>query len=395
MISTRERLRDLALIFFLLVVILMTAMRYIFKFGAPSSSPGYQETPFIFWMIKYALVAGVFGTILIGLNKFRLWEWGGFAVLAISAALGAYQSDSRLVQIAALYVIIYGLLFVLARSSGFLARIEQVKNMTKALWVLTVAGVVFLLMQIGLYFTMGILPSHSHPNSLIIRFGSFLDDSLAFGILLPMFAGLCFYVIANEAGKIIVLLVTCMIAVLTGSFTAMATTALFSVWLLRQNRLLAASWLGLIALIILTFRFQFHELWQQKSGSISAHLDGFNGLSSSVASASLSSSVASAKGGGFAESGYVLVYNNFGLIALIIILIFHGITFFACRRQLVRQTSAGLNPFVGAVDGLNFSAAVASLNLPVIMIFPVYLLLALFAAIVIGLADTATTTGKT
>ncbi len=386
MISTRERLRDLALILFLLAVILMTAMRYIFKFGAPSSSPGYQETPIIFWMIKYVLVAGVFGTILIGLNKFRLWEWGGFAVLAISAALGAYQSDSRLIQIAALYVIIYGLLFVLARSSGFLARIEQVKNMTKALWVLTVAGVVFLLMQIGLYFTMGILPSHSHPNSLIIRFGSFLDDSLAFGILLPMFAGLCFNVIANEAGKIIVLLVTCMIAVLTGSFTAMATTALFSVWLLRQNRLLAASWLGLIALIILTFRFQFHELWQQKSDSISAHLDGFNGLSSSVASA---------KGGGFAESGYVLVYNNFGLIALVIILIFHGITFFACRRQLVRQASAGLNPFVGAVDGLNFSAAVASLNLPVIMIFPVYLLLALFAAIVIGLADTATTTGKT
>ena len=386
MISTRERLRDLALILFLLAVILMTAMRYIFKFGAPSSSPGYQETPIIFWMIKYVLVAGVFGTILIGLNKFRLWEWGGFAVLAISAALGAYQSDSRLIQIAALYVIIYGLLFVLARSSGFLARIEQVKNMTKALWVLTVAGVVFLLMQIGLYFTMGILPSHSHPNSLIIRFGSFLDDSLAFGILLPMFAGLCFYVIANEAGKIIVLLVTCMIAVLTGSFTAMATTALFSVWLLRQNRLLAASWLGVIALIILTFRFQFHELWQQKSGSISAHLDGFNGLSFSAASD---------KGGGFAESGYVLVYNNFGLIALVIILVFHGITFFACRRQLVRQTSAGLNPFVGAVDGLNFSAAVASLNLPVIMIFPVYLLLALFAAIVIGLADTATTTGKT
>lgn len=386
MISTKERLRDLALILFLLAVILMTAMRYIFKFGAPSSSPGYQETPIIFWMIKYVLVVGVFGTILIGLNKFRLWEWGGFAVLAISAALGAYQSDSRLIQIAALYVIIYGLLFVLARSSGFLARIEQVKNMTKALWVLTVAGVFFLLMQIGLYFTMGILPSHSHPNSLIIRFGSFLDDSLAFGILLPMFAGLCFYAIANEAGKIIFLLVTCMIAVLTGSFTAMATTALFSVWLLRQNRLLAASWSGLIALIILTFRFQLHELWQQKSGSISAHLDGFNGLSSSVASA---------KGGGFTESGYVLVYNNFGLIALVIILIFHGITFFACRRQLVRQTSAGLNPFVGAVDGLNFSAAVASLNLPVIMIFPVYLLLALFAAIVIGLADTATTTGKT
>ena len=392
----------------------MTAMRYIFKFGAPSSSPGYQETPIIFWMIKYVLVAGVFGTILTGLNKFRLWEWGGFAVLAISAALGAYQSDSRLIQIAALYVIIYGLLFVLARSSWFLARIEQVKNMTKALWVLTVAGVVFLLMQIGLYFTMGILPSHSHPNSLIIRFGSFLDDSLAFGILLPMFAGLCFYVIANEAGKIIVLLVTCMIAVLTGSFTAMATTALFSVWLLRQNRLLAASWLGVIALIILTFRFQFHELWQQKSGSISAHLDGFNGLSFSVNGLSssvnslsssvnglsssvnsLSSSAASDKGGGFAESGYVLVYNNFGLIALVIILVVHGITFFACRRQLVRQTSAGLNPFVGAVDGLNFSAAVASLNLPVIMIFPVYLLLALFAAIVIGLADTATTTGKT
>lgn len=376
-----------ALTVLVLAVVLMNAARYIFKFGAPSSSPGYQETPVLFWAIKYALILAIFVVVALRFDKVRQWTYMVYSVVAFFAALGAYESDSRLIQIAALYVGLNGLLFVLARSSERLASAEQVLSMTKALWMLAGVGLVFLLLQVTLYFGMGVLPSHSHANSILVRFGSFMDDSLAFGILLPMFAGLCFYAIRDDANKLISLLVICMIAVLTGSLTAMATTALYTVWLLRQNLWRAAAWLGLLALLVLAFRWQFQELWLAKSGSIAGHLGGLEEI------AQASSLLDPSPSRGFTESGLLLLFNNFAPSVLAGILLFHALTFLACRRLLTEQNPA-LTSFVGSVDGLNFSALVASLNLPVIMIFPVYLLLALFSAIVIGLAETSKKRGQ-
>jgi hypothetical protein len=369
--------RILALL--LISVVLLNATRYIFKFGSPGASPGYQETPLLFWAIKYALILGIFTVVALGFNKVRPWHYVTYVAVAIFVALGVHNSDSPQVDIAALYIGLSGLLFVLTRSNGRLASVEQVRYMIKVLWVLAGAALAFLILQIGLYLSMGVLPSHSHANSILIRFGSFLDDSLAFGILLPMFVGLCFYAIRDDAGKMIALLGICMIAVLTGSLTAMAVTALYTVWLLRQNLWRATAWLGLLSLLVLAFRWQFHELWLAKSGSIAGHVEGFNNAANNTLGPNP----------GFSESGLLLLFNNFAPPVLAGILLFHVLTFLACRRLLGDLNAPYLRPFAGAVEGLNFSAFVASLNLPVIMIFPVYLLLALFSAIVIGLAETS------
>lgn len=88
--------------------------------------------------------------------------------------------------------------------------------------------------------------------------------------------------------------------------------------------------------------------------------------------------------GGFVESGWILLFKNFGIFALTVMLAFHLYIHLLCSRTL--RSTYGDKQYIGAVEGLNFSALVASFNLPVLMIFPVYFLLAIFSAVLCGVA---------
>lgn len=376
-----NRWGSLALLTLILAVVFMNAARYIFKFGAPLSSPGYTSTPLIFWAIKYGLLLAIIGIVAVGVDSSKPRYYFAYGFVLIFTVIGLIETDRQLIEIAAFYIGLYGFLFILGTSNPTLSNPATIALLIKGLLLLAIAAVCFLLLQLALYFGMNVLPSHSHEGSILIRFGSFLDDSLAFGILLPMFAGLCFFIIKSSTERTMALLATCLCAVLSGSMTAMATTTFFTVWLFRKNVREATAWIFLILLLILVFRWQFHELWLAKSGSIQGHLEGFNSLVQTEDWLDPSPSR------GFSESGFLLIFNNFPIPVLIGWIVFHTIIFLACRRLLVRADTAAVHPFIGAVDGLNFSAFVASFNLPVIMIFPVYLLLAIFAAAVLGLDE--------
>lgn len=361
----------------ILATIIINAARYIFNFGSPLTSSGYQPTPMVFWAVKYTLILGIISIISLNINNFNKLNWGGYSLVFIFTILGAFKADSQPIHIAAVYVILYGLLYTLASSNHFVTCEEQIINFKKTLWIIAGISLLFLLMQLALYFSFDILPSHSHRNSIVIRFGSILDDSLALGVLLPMFAGLYFYSLRDESGKIISLCMICLVSVLTGSVTAMVTTAGYTVWIQRKTPYKALAWLVVICLSIITFRWYFHELWLAKAGSIAIHLESIgdfvqgNGKTSSTSNE-------------FTESGWLLIYKNFGIVVLSGIILFHVHTFWACHNLLKKKTHPHAS-FIGAVEGLNLSALIASFNLPVIMIFPIYMLLGLFSAAVIQL----------
>jgi len=143
----------------------------------------------------------------------------------------------------------------------------------------------------------------------------------------------------------------------------------------------------LIALLIISFHWYFLELWSAKSGSIAGHLEGLQLLSRNLQGLQLPSGnlEAEIQSLGFAESGWVLIFVNFGIFALFVMIGFHLYIQFLCARLL--RSNFDRKQYVGAVEGLNFSAFLASFNLPVIMIFPVYFLLAIFSAVLCAMAS--------
>jgi hypothetical protein len=210
------------------IVVMINSFRYIFKFGAPSSSPGYSETPIEFWVIRYLLVGLILLIFSSSWKRFRLFEWIAFAVLGLSSIYALTTTSSTLIQIAAFHLCLVGLLFSVIRSIDGASAVDYVSHFTKLLYSLAIAGALFLALQAIFYFAFDVLPSHSHKNSILIRFGSILDDSLAFGVLLPMFAGLFYYGLKDSFLKSISLMAIIFVAVLTGSLTAMATTAIYT-----------------------------------------------------------------------------------------------------------------------------------------------------------------------
>jgi hypothetical protein len=357
-------------------IIAINFFRYIFKFGTPSSSPGYSETPLEFWAIRYLLIGLIFLIFLSAWKRLRLFECIAFAVLVLSSIYALTTTESALIRIAAFHLCLAGLLFLAVRSMGDDVIAEYLDYFTKLLYALAILFFVFLILQLFLYFLFDRLPSHSHSNSIIVRFGSVLDDSLAFGVLLPMFAGLIFYSLEDEFSRSVGLMAIILMAVLTGSLTAMATTAIYTFWLLRLKWQNFALWALLISLLLASFHWYFIELWSAKSGSIAGHLEGVQLL--------LGNPVAKLQGGGFAESGWIFLFKNFGIFALIVMLGFHLYVHLLCSRTL--RSADSNKQYIGAVEGLNFSALVASFNLPVLMIFPVYFLLAIFSAVLCGIA---------
>lgn len=359
----------------LLIVILMNFARYIFKFGSPSSSLNYSHTPIAFWIIRYCLVALIFLIFASAWKRLRVVEWVGFTVLALSSIYALTETESDLIKIAAFHLSVTSFLFLTIRSMGDGSAAEYVDYFVNLFYGLAIIFALILALQIFLYFAFDVLPSHSHANSILIRFGSIFDDSLAFGILLPMFVGFFFYGIKDDFMRFVGLMAIILISVLTGSLTAMATTAIYTLYLMRVEWRRLLVWGLMLMLLLVAFHWYFLELWSAKLGSIAGHMDGLQIIFGNDGGL---------QGENFAESGWILLFKNFGIFALLVIFGFHLYIHFLCMRTL--HSVYGYRQYVGAVEGLNFSAFFASFNLPVLMIFPVYFLLAIFSAILCGVA---------
>lgn len=373
-------MRNFASKFFVLLFLainLRGGLGYIFRWGDPGTSPTYLDRPvifFIFWNILTWLM------LILVIYKARKISKKYLAVYTISLILcliSLPQLESFFVLGAARGIILYGFFFLCLISNGSWIKISQIN---RSIEFLAAFGLAFLFYQIYQYNYLGILPAHSNPGQLI-RFGSFYDDSLVLGISLPMFAGYFFNKYKKPLPSLLTALIVCVVVILTGTMTAMVIIFLYVAWIFRKRYGLLVLFVCACLIPAIYFIDQIKYLWLFKSGSIEGHLEGWDYFKD-IRLLNLTGFFPLDV---FVENGYLSLLINFGVPILIIVLAFHFATLRACRAILLSSTSScEMQNFAGAVQGLSISVLLANLNFPTIVYPPVYLVVAIFSAIVIN-----------
>ena len=361
----------------LLVVNLRGIFGYILRYGESATSPTYQAFPLNWFLLWRVVVGGLMAIIIIcKMKKISIHYTTIYLLVLLFSLICIFQTESFHVQGAARCMIMYGLLFLVIVSNESWIKISHIN---KSIEFMAAFGLLFLLYQMYQYHYFGVLPAHSHVNKSI-RYGSFYNDSLVLGVLLPMFAGYFF----NKYQKPFLLLLTavivCLVAVLTGTMTAMGIVFLYVVWNFRKRYGLLLFFLCANLVLAIYFIDQIKYLWLFKSGSIAGHLEGFSYFKElgAINLAGLSPL------NEFTETGYLLFLYNFGVPVLLIILAFHLKVLSVCHAILLKDApSSQMRAFTGATEGLTISVLLANFNLPPILFPPVYLMVVIFSAIVI------------
>jgi len=352
----------------------MGSIRYVFRWGDPSTSHTYNEVPsgyFLFWNVVTALMAVI---ALINIRKISKCLVIIGLLVMLELLICNYQTNSFYVKGAVHSLILSGFFFIAIYSNSTWINIE---HLNRAIEFLAVYGSAYIIFQILLYMTLGMLPAHSLKGKLI-RLGSYYDDSLVLGTLLPMFAGYYFSKYRNISQRLITGLLFNLVALGTGSLTAVGVAFLYTIWSYRDRLYLIVIYLIFGLLIIASIHEQLLGAITIKSESIGYHLAGF----SEIKKLNLITLLGLRPLDTFVESGFLLILLNLGLPVLLIVIWLHLYTLLATRSFM--ETSSSERTFAGATEGITFSILFSSLNLPVVIISPVYLMSAIFSGIILG-----------
>lgn len=366
-------------------VILLSAINvrgslgYLFRFGDPNSSPTYSERPYFFFILWDVIIVLLTYVIVLNFRKIFIKYWSYYFILIIFLLISSLQVNEFYVLGAIRSFILCGLVFcILVSSSSWI----ELSYINKTIEILSYIGLIFLLFQLYQYKWFGILPAHSHAGGLV-RFGSFYDDSLVLGIFMPMFTG---YFVRKFHRKnyhlIIISMVSLFITFLTGSLTAIVAMAIYLVWIFRRKAsILAITIIGLVLSAIL-YSEKIYSIWIFKSGSIKAHLEGFQYLKELTFITLMGFNPLNV----FVETGFLSILYNFGFPVLAIFSIFHVATFYKCNRVFkFASYNTDLRLFAGATEGLTVSVLLANLNLSPFVYPPIYLMVSIFSGIILAI----------
>ena len=365
----------------LLAVNLKGALGYIFRFGEPATSPTYQLIPskyYLSWKITISLLMAII--VLCKTKRISIRYTIFYSIVLLFSLICIFQTTSFHILGIARCMIMYGLLFVLIVSNKSWIKISHIN---KTIEFMAGFGLIFIIYQIYQYKCFGILPAHSHAN-MFIRYGSFYDDSLVLGVLLPMFAGYFFSKYQKTLPSLLTATTVCLIVILTGSMTAMAIVFFHVAWTFRRRYKPLLIFLSVNCIMTIYFFDKIKYVWNFKAGSIAGHLKGLEYFKELGTINILGLSPLNM----FAECGYLFLLYNFGVFALIIILAFHLRVLFVCHAINSKNTeSRELLNFTGATQGLTISVLIANFNYPAIIYPPVYLMVVVFSAIAIRQAS--------
>ena len=362
-------------VFFALANI-MGSVRYIFRWGDPNSSPSYSNytiPPPEYYMVWNALT---FAMLLIALSQLRSFSTkvlSAYLIMLFFVIVSYLQIESFHAQGAARSLVLNGLFFVIFLSNNTWL---DITHFNKSIEFMALFGIAYVSFQIYQFLIFGVLPAHSHEG-YILRFGSYYDDSLVWGLLLPMFAGYFFQKYRSMFSHLSIGVIFNLLAFLTGSFTAIGTAVFYTVWTYFSKPNLLLFYLTMVVVGLIFYIDDIQKMVIFKAESIDLHLSGFE----KILHLDPLSIIGFRPLDTFSESGLLLLLMNFGLPILLLVLTVHILTLRSITH-LVNCSS--VRPFFGATQGLTFSVLLFSLNLPAIIISPVYLWVAIFSAITIS-----------
>lgn len=351
--------------------------RYPLQISDSGTSPTYADTPLVFQITKLAImfVVSVLSLFFVVEKRLPFQKWalavvtlGMSGYVMVKALVGAPADMAAHVQAA--YWPVVTLIIVLATSPVSVRAVDQFFRFV------LISAIISNVIEILLFVTVGRLPAHAYRDSLLVRFGGFLDDPNAFAALLYMLMGWAFYRYSG-ARRFLILSVLVVCILLTQCLTAIAfllpvaLIVAFNAFVRRPRPLklaaviivagiiLSAAWASLVELV--------SGILETKAGSAAVHISQ---LSEPLQFTWIESII-----GGFSyrnfESWWVGSLFNYGipwfLLTLGLVLWLTLNVFMAYWRERDESSRA----ILAGILMLSLYLLVGDLNLPYFKIFPV------------------------
>jgi hypothetical protein len=382
--------------------------RYPFQINSSVTSPTYTDTPVSLQVAKYLLcfaIVGAYTAMALSATRMRLPRYGigpwmavvmGTFLVALAAVVTVITAD-----LANLWCFVFLFAFVplMLFPDSFRFSLVSIERCLR--WFVYITTAAFIV-QLALFLTVGRLPALSFEGSVFIRFGGLWDDPNGFAVFLSFLLPFVFFSDISRPGKVLLITVNLVSLLATQSFTGIfafaASLVIVPICLfvrpvaVQQARrlfklylwLALAVVLGLCVLMYMHLEFDLDligaatEYLEEKQGSLEGHKESLDAL----LNADALNIMGLAPTGFWGESGYVGVLLNYGAGALLV----YALLFVAIFGRSIRVLRASHGkPGIAVFYGVAFflvAYGVAMFNLPLQRIFPVNLLVILFAALV-------------
>lgn len=366
--------------------------RYPLQYNSSTTSPTYSDTPILFQIAKYGVFLGImyFFFLLfmaqktpIIFSKKCLIEFSFIVYLVFYAIfMSAVTKNNYLFQTGLFISVV--LLYHLFPFSSL-----QYSKIVKFVRLFINLAIVFEIYQLINYMAFDRLPALGYYNSYTVRFGSIWDDPNSFALLIPFMIAFISTGTYGRFQKIILISLLLIMLLLTQSLTGLFSVIVsfpigIIILFLFDNRkkylkslLNVSLFYGFIVFLLWVFMDQLNilkTLFTEKQTSINSHLSGFDYLSSVGVRAYLGFNLSPL--GKYAESGYVNLMLNFGIVFLIIYILIGLFTIIRLAIFIKNNYEKTNIHLFYAVFYFVLSFYIGMINLPIDTVFPLNLLLA-------------------
>ena len=378
----------------LILYLFYYSYRYIFKYNAEMTSPTYSDTPLAFQLGKYVLLAIILIGIFFSILNSRIKPVSPVAFLLLILIL--VQNVYSFVLTRNINDVISLICFCPALLIMSVPDEINVRTIDKIFIFFLHFTIAYEIIQILLYFLIGRLPALGYDTGKIydVRFGGAWDDPNGFSVLLAFLIPYSFLKFRAVKRFIYVGLLSIFLIMtwsLTGiaSFLGICAIILLSKAIHYRNYTTETFIKILIGMLVLMAGIVFIFVWQsdaifafiqQKTGSISGHLESFD-LSAISPLTLLGISPAPRQ----MESGAIALIWHGGIIHLLAFYIFGFISIASCCKLIKLIGKQDKNyPLYYAMVCYMGAFMIANLNLPMVYLFSNVGIFALFAAISIN-----------
>lgn len=364
--------------------------RYPFQINSSTTSPTYRDTPTLLLYLKYIIFfIVIYSSYIIAMkcliskrfSKNQIFEIFIYFYLCIIPIIFSVITKSTFVIQTGIFFSAMLLVYLYEFTNTAIIYIE---NITK---YFLITSIIAEIIQIYMFFEFNRLPALAYYNSISVRFGSLWDDPNGFAFIISFLLPYVWHKKEYKRFfKFILILLLLLMLILTQSLTGIASSLmsfiigsyilyLFNgkkVQLKKSIIITLIYFIGLLIAILLVFHNEyFQQFLILKKGSINEHLNVLDTIKNITILHCLG---LSPTGKMHAETGYINMIFNFGLIYLFFYLLIGCTAILRLLKTLNNYNDKGVEIVYSAYFFL-IAFYIGLLNLPIDTVFPINLIL--------------------